>query len=759
MKWRNKVWIGSALLAALGGAAVVAGPSATRNLWGDQIKRADGSGTISLPATTTTLCGTDEACELSNKSISDELIFTELGSTPATPAAGKQAIYPSTDGKFYRIDDTGAVSELGSGTGSGAFSVITGDESDFETSDGAWTVYKDAAAATPADMTGTTATPALTCARSTGAPLMRGDGYLLITHDGSGSLQGEGCSLAFSIDAGDKNKAFYWRQMISSTAATDEVEIYAYDVDNAALITPRCSGTNSVWTCSVQLTDSSNYRIGFHVAGTGTSAWTIKADEIKLAEEAIVDAPIKQYLGALTTTCSWVSNTTCTGKYWRDDEWLYAEVTASVSGGSPTAADLTFTLPLGLEIDTNKLSLTGEIRHVGSVRFFDSSGASNASRLYGQARPVTSTTIRADSMDNTAATDHWADAISSTFPVAVADGDRVFMTYRVPILEWSNSSALMSTSALMNQSAGVVAYRNAAANHTSSGNWQAVTLDAEVSDDHGEFDTSTGTFTANHARYVTLSGQTSFSTFSGVTVAIGCRIKVNGVEVIQGQYSGRSSDSYAPCPAQRRWVNVGDTITMEARQTDSASEAYQVGSAAYNFLSIQSEPNFTVYGAYKDRYRITERYSMTRVTGSAPAAPGEYRSYLRNAGAGTFTETNGAPTASPTAADGFAIYGGNAYTAADTNAEPSKYDIFVGKNKRVSFEWYLSTGRTGFVDATTFTNATNDFGIRKNYDPTTGIVTLIGTRINTGAAVHFCGVPDGGASSVKDCFFDIVVED
>ena len=73
----------------------------------------------------------------------------------------------------------------------------------------------------------------------------------------------------------------------------------------------------------------------------------------------------------------------------------------------------------------------------------------------------------------------------------------------------------------------------------------------------------------------------------------------------------------------------------------------------------------------------------TRVTGSAPTLLGQYRTYLRDANAITFTETNGAPTASPSAANGMRIYDGNAFTSADTNNEPTKYDIFVGKNKNV----------------------------------------------------------------------------
>lgn len=44
--------------------------------------------------------------------------FTEQGSDPATPSAGDRVLYAKSDG-FYQIDDTGAVSQIGSGVGGG----------------------------------------------------------------------------------------------------------------------------------------------------------------------------------------------------------------------------------------------------------------------------------------------------------------------------------------------------------------------------------------------------------------------------------------------------------------------------------------------------------------------------------------------------------------------------------------------------------------------------------------------------------------
>lgn len=49
--------------------------------------------------------------------MSSQVVFTEEASTPATPAAGRLAVYAKTDSKLYKLDDTGAETEVGSTAG------------------------------------------------------------------------------------------------------------------------------------------------------------------------------------------------------------------------------------------------------------------------------------------------------------------------------------------------------------------------------------------------------------------------------------------------------------------------------------------------------------------------------------------------------------------------------------------------------------------------------------------------------------------
>jgi hypothetical protein len=148
----------------------------------------------------------------------------------------------------------------------------------------------------------------------------------------------------------------------------------------------------------------------------------------------------------------------------------------------------------------------------------------------------------------------------------------------------------------------------------------------------------------------------------------------------------------------------------------------------------------------------------TRVTGSAPTKLGEYRSYLRNAAAATFTETNGSPTAPPTNSNGIRIYNGNAYGSADTNNEPTRYEIFVGKGKSVSWLWYANTGRTGFIDVKPLV-LTNDFGYWTHYDQASGIASVVANRVSGGSTTHSSGIDSTGTAAANDPYFDIVVSE
>jgi len=159
----------------------------------------------------------------------------------------------------------------------------------------------------------------------------------------------------------------------------------------------------------------------------------------------------------------------------------------------------------------------------------------------------------------------------------------------------------------------------------------------------------------------------------------------------------------------------------------------------------------TLYPAKKTY--ITGQATPARVTGAAPDALGEYRSYLRNASARTYTETNGSPTTAPSSSNGYRLYNGNGFGSNDTNNEPTRYEVFIGTGKEPEFEFYTSTGRTGLVNIQTWiTGGPTLCGTLTGYDPTTGIAF-----VNVSASNTYNQSPGTDALGVEvgDIYFDI----
>lgn len=150
----------------------------------------------------------------------------------------------------------------------------------------------------------------------------------------------------------------------------------------------------------------------------------------------------------------------------------------------------------------------------------------------------------------------------------------------------------------------------------------------------------------------------------------------------------------------------------------------------------------------------------TRVTATAPTKLGEYRSYLRDASANTYIETNGAPGTAPTANDGVLIYRNTAWGTANAANQPTKYDIFVGKNKVIKWNFFDTAANSGNVDVTPSAfSSTIMQGYATSYDPTTGIATIVAPIDSTKTVASNTGIDETGAAIISNIYFDIVASE
>ena len=163
----------------------------------------------------------------------------------------------------------------------------------------------------------------------------------------------------------------------------------------------------------------------------------------------------------------------------------------------------------------------------------------------------------------------------------------------------------------------------------------------------------------------------------------------------------------------------------------------------------------TYFDGFYTKTYITAQATPTRVTGSAPDAIGEYRSYLRNAAARTYTETNGSPTTAPSS-NGYKLHTSANFSTGDSNNEPSRYEIYIGLGKDPTFEFYSGTGRTGYISAYPFQRYGGfdvNGGFDVSYDPTTGIVQVFNPPYSGGN--NFTGLTSAGDTVTADIYFDI----
>ncbi len=331
------------------------------------------------------IVGTSDSQTLSNKTLSDALIFTAI-STPSNPGSGKLKFYPKSDGKFYKLDENGSEKAVGSGGAGGinflplstTWSFDNQDNVDAEGSAGNWTTFADAAASTPVDLTG--GSPNITLARTTtSGEILNGSASLKITKTAA-NRQGEGVSCVFNVPPayqGKFCKISIPYKVISGSLSSGDLMCFVYDVTNSLLITPYNNEFNSssgtlnaffVTTPSASTPANQQYRIGIYFATSGTVAQTIVFDDVSVGPfdvlANVASVASSQYTMTIggttsaptkaTTKVADIASYSINGDVMRI---TYTYAHTNNSGAAAGSGIYLFPLPAGYAVNTNLLTI------------------------------------------------------------------------------------------------------------------------------------------------------------------------------------------------------------------------------------------------------------------------------------------------------------------------------------------------------------------------------------------------------------------
>ena len=410
---------------------------------------------------------------------------------------------------------------------------LLGSKGHFEKNANGVSGFDDTSSATPVDLTG--GSPAVvTCARTTSAPLS-GVGSLLLTHTAADG-RGEGCALAFTIDTKMKYSVLQVQfdyAIPSGTYADDELDVWIYDVTNAALIQPapyhiKNHGIASGQSMALefQATSGTSYRIGFYSSSSNTTAYTMSIDDIKISKSAkLYGSPVTDWVSYTPVITGLGTVTGASVKSRRVGDSL--EVTGSWTNGTVTAAEVTMTLGFGgvsgnVTIDINKVSLLNVIGILTTQK-----ASTTIFGAYATAPLAGATNYVVFNQQNS--TTNPVQAAGTNGDVLSANSAVTTVNFKVPITGWS-SSVIMSNDANVSVIASSV-YKNGTQALTSGDQKiTSFTVDRDA----------TGVWDATNSRWlIRTPGSYRFSAATLAGAFVNPSIKVNGTT----QYYGASDAS------------------------------------------------------------------------------------------------------------------------------------------------------------------------------------------------------------------------
>lgn len=468
--------------------------------------------------------------------------------------------------------------------GGGASGLITGNDNIPKSTIGNWLAYADTAGISPIDMTG--GSPVVTITRNTTAPISDVADFLFTKP--ASNAQGNGFSLTkTSIPNKYKSRACMLRlkYFTSSTYVDNAVGLFLYDITGAVVyqLNPlylKKSGLIESSFAEIQLpnTLTSGFRIGFHVVGTDTTAYTINFteftfDEKTTSQNSSITDPV-----AYTPTYGAGLGTVTTNKVSYSKSGKYLLMDGVFIVGTPATAEISLTLPSGLVVSTDI-----------SSAYYNIVGSLTGEALVGADQQITIITIAGatklyfgEQRSNQGLTPLTAGA------TYFYSGQRISFSARIPIQGWSAGTQVSDIYTGRQIFLDAVRSTNQTGLNP-NGSLVQIQLNAFNRDTVGMMNVGVYTASILSAGEYDLVGNIAITGPNVLNNQYYAAIKINGTTVFYGQSVWpAASAAFQAQVVGKRFLNVNDTVTlfMFGQGNNSASTITVDGNATDTYLQI-----------------------------------------------------------------------------------------------------------------------------------------------------------------------------
>ena len=494
--------------------------------------------------------------------------------TIANPEIGDVIVDVNDSNKLKRYDSLSASwREIGSG--SGTLNYIL--ESDFETGTSNWPTYKDAVSEIPEDGTGGTALY-VTFPETSVSPL-RGLKSGLLTKSAN-NARGEGVSYNFLIDPADQAQILRVSFDYSSSAnyADGDVRVYIYDVTNSQKIEvidrDLLASAQGKYVGTFQTSsNSTSYRLIFHVASVNALAYTVEIDNVFVGQQTIVKGPIVTDWKTSSITSA-ITNTTIEAIEARNGENVIIKGTITFTG-TPAG---TFALNLPYPIDITKLSYNSSTP-LGILTIGISS------RYFGYVRYSSPTvgTLMVDIGSSIV-------TVSPTVPATFVTNSNLNFEISYPVVGWSSNTVL-------SEDAGnreIVCILSEALSQSLADNVTTkvafTSAVNKINDTTNSWDTVNHRYNVPESGFYDIIGSIGFGS-TGTTVRnIQAILYVNGVNVGNNTNNALNGNTGNVEISRVRYLNKGDYVELYTYQNDVAAATSFTATSARFIIAKRSSP-------------------------------------------------------------------------------------------------------------------------------------------------------------------------